>query len=218
MIMLDLAVMPRWLQWTFPLLTWRGPNRERSLYLTFDDGPTPGATEPVLDLLAEYKAQATFFCLGQSVRAAPHLLQRIADAGHTIGNHGFAHLNGWSTPTANYLADVEGGQAELIAAHGIKTSLFRPPYGRIGIAQWMRLRADYQCVLWEVNSQDYRQDLPTPFLIDQTLSNTRCGSILLFHDSERAIARTLPILKAVLDHFSSSGYVFQSLKNAASSD
>ncbi|MFQ5335707.1 MAG: polysaccharide deacetylase family protein, partial [Flavobacteriales bacterium] len=65
---------------------WRIKTEKKELYLTFDDGPTPGITELVLDILHHYNAKATFFCLGKNADAAPALFQQIRDEQHTVGN------------------------------------------------------------------------------------------------------------------------------------
>src|SRR5690348_4566418 len=76
------------------------------LYLTFDDGPHPTATAFVLDVLKEYNAQATFFCIGKNVKENPELYKRILSEGHRVGNHTFNHLNGWKTPDKIYIDDI----------------------------------------------------------------------------------------------------------------
>lgn len=71
------------------------------VYLTFDDGPTPGITEWVLDTLDRYDAKATFFCLGRNVERHPELLQEILRRGHKAGNHTYSHIKGWKQTTTN---------------------------------------------------------------------------------------------------------------------
>ena len=172
--MLDLAYMPRWLQWTLPLLQWRGPrSAEKRLYLTFDDGPTPGVTEPILEILQGYEARATFFCLGQSIESSPDLLRRIVSEGHVVGNHGMRHLNGWACSTSQYIEDVLEGNESIERTLGMKPHLFRPPYGRCTWSQWWRLRGRYRFVMWDINSQDYRQDLTTDVLRQQMKQRIR---------------------------------------------
>ena len=84
-----------WLRWLFPRATWRMDHNERSVYLTFDDGPIPEATPFILQTLARYGIRATFFMVGDNVRKYPHLYQQIVDAGHQVGNHTFHHLGGF---------------------------------------------------------------------------------------------------------------------------
>src|SRR2546429_810680 len=69
----------------------RGPTRERVAYLTFDDGPNPGATEPILETLAASDVPAAFFLVGEHVRRFPKVARRVAAAGHEVGNHTLRH-------------------------------------------------------------------------------------------------------------------------------
>src|SRR5665647_1241948 len=78
-------------------VTWRIPQDEKTVYLTFDDGPVPIYTPWVLDILDFYAIKATFFCVGDNVRKHEDILENIIDRGHTIGSHTFNHINGWYT-------------------------------------------------------------------------------------------------------------------------
>ena len=89
-----------------PDMTWEMADRS-SVYLTFDDGPTPGITEWILKTLAGYGVRATFFCLGKNVEQHPDLYRAIADAGHKVGNHSYSHIKGWGMATGQYVADVD---------------------------------------------------------------------------------------------------------------
>jgi peptidoglycan/xylan/chitin deacetylase (PgdA/CDA1 family) len=100
------AHIPKWLQGLLPGLVWRVRTKEKELYLTFDDGPTPEITEWTLDLLKKYGAKATFFCLGRNCVAYPLLFQKITAAGHRIGNHSFDHKKGWKTSTHHYVQNI----------------------------------------------------------------------------------------------------------------
>ena len=95
------------------------------VYLTFDDGPTPGVTEMILEQLAKYGAKATFFCLGKNAEMHPELFQRIVAEGHRIGNHTYSHQKGWRMSLEGYLEDVE------FANNLLHTDLFRPPTVRL---------------------------------------------------------------------------------------
>jgi len=106
-------------------LIWDFKSVDKSIYLTFDDGPTPGITEKVLTILDEFNAKATFFCLGKNVKDNPDIFQKIITQGHSVGNHTFNHFNGWKTNEDEYLLNIK--KAEKY----ISSNLFRPPYGRI---------------------------------------------------------------------------------------
>ena len=78
-----------------PNRIWNKSRAEKKIYLTFDDGPNEMATPFVLNILEEYNAKATFFCIGKNVVQYPSLYEQIIDQGHSIGNHTQNHLNGF---------------------------------------------------------------------------------------------------------------------------
>ena len=114
------AHIPKWIQGLFPGLVWRVQTKQKELYLTFDDGPTPEITEWTLDLLKKYGAKATFFCLGRNCVAHPLLFQKITAAGHRIGNHSFDHKKGWKTSTHHYVQNILKARRNLQRKRGRK--------------------------------------------------------------------------------------------------
>ena len=131
---------PNFIRRIFPSLIWTMPETDR-VYLTFDDGPTPGVTEWIVDQLARYDAKATFFCLGKNAEQHPHLFRMLVDGGHRIGNHTYSHQKGWRMSLERYLEDVDFANGLL------QTDLFRPPYGRIKPSQAHRLSERYHIVM-----------------------------------------------------------------------
>lgn len=200
---------PFFLPWLYPGLTWRMPSEEKTLYLTFDDGPVHGPTEFVLDQLARVSAKATFFCIGDNVRKHPDVFDRILSEGHAVGNHTFHHLSGWKTPVEEYVANVRQCD-EVLGAGGKNPPLFRPPYGRITRPQVSRLR-DHRIVMWDVLTNDYAKALSPEACLRGSLAATRNGSIVVFHDSLKAEKNMTYVLPRYLDHFRSQGYSFRSL-------
>src|SRR6187402_1799330 len=97
----------RFIKMLFPKYIWEMPNREKKVYLTFDDGPTPEITEWTLAQLRQYNAKATFFCIGANIEKHPDIFNNVIAEGHSIGNHTFNHLNGWKTQTQNYLENTK---------------------------------------------------------------------------------------------------------------
>jgi len=91
-------------------LTWEKQTEEKILYLSFDDGPHPVATEFVLNCLKQYNAKATFFCIGRNVAERTQLYQRILEEGHKVGNHTYDHLNGWKTSNKKYFENISEAQ------------------------------------------------------------------------------------------------------------
>ena len=201
---------PWWLKKLYSRRVWEFPSREKILYLSFDDGPHPEITPFVLDELKKYKARATFFCIGKNVQAYPQVYKRILTEGHRVGNHSYDHLNGWKTSDKNYIANI--GKAALY----IDSDLFRPPYGRITAWQakcLMESPAKYKIIMWEVLSADFDQRLSPDKCARNVTRNAGSGSIVVFHDSEKAFSRLREALPVVLGHFAKLGYRFESIKS-----
>lgn len=196
--------MPSWMSWVYPQALFRGP--EKGLYLTFDDGPHPVHTPWVLDQLKKWEAKATFFCLGRHVRAYPEVYDRILREGHRIGNHTHHHLNGWRTGTIDYIEDIR------LAQEWIASEYFRPPYGRITPRQARLIRPmGLRLVLWDIISGDFDQNLKAEICAQRVISKARTGSIVVFHDSEKAWERLKHSLPAVLSYFSKRNWCFHAL-------
>lgn len=201
-----LVKTPRVIQRLFPNFHWCVPaTDEPTLYLTFDDGPTPRVTPWVLEQLAAYDAKATFFCVGNNVRRHPDLLAQTRAAGHVVGNHTMRHPDGWKTDNVPYFHDVRHGAMTL------KTNLFRPPYGRLKPAQAQFLSRHYEIVMWDVLSGDFDHDLTAEACYQNVVRNAHPGSIVVFHDSLKAEDTLRDILPRLLAHYAAAGYRFAAL-------
>lgn len=203
-----LVKTPWWLRQLYPAWTWRIRDGEKTLYLTFDDGPHETATPFVLDQLKQYGARATFFCIGKNVAAYPEIYQRILAKGHAVGNHTQNHANGWKVTDQAYVKEVQEA-AELIGSN-----LFRPPYGRLKRSQHKKLLVQnprLQTIMWDVLSGDFDTDLTPEACLGYVLYHSKPGSIVVFHDSTKAWSRMQYALPRVLAHFSKAGYRFAAL-------
>ena len=201
--------VPFFLPLLYPQLTWKMNPAEQELYLTFDDGPVPGPTELVLDILAQNGIQSTFFCTGDNIRKHPDIFLRIVAEGHVIGNHTVNHLNGWKTATGKYIENVKAFDviaSEAGCQHPV--TLFRPPYGRITRKQIDLLR-DYSIVMWDVLSQDYDHRLSPEKCLRRTLAACRPGSIVVFHDSYKSQKNMGFVLPKLIDHLGGMGHTFK---------
>ncbi len=162
------------------------------MYLTFDDGPHEAATPFVLDVLKQHDAKGSFFCIGKNVVAHPELYRRIREEGHAVGNHTYNHLNGWKTENDAYLEDVAK------AAAVIDSGLFRPPYGRISRYQARHLSQamdrEAKLVMWSVLSGDFDPRISGEQCLRNVLRNVKPGSVVVFHDS----AKAMPLLEYTL--------------------
>ena len=207
--MFYLVRTPWWVKKIYSGLIWRMPVKEKVLYLSFDDGPHPEVTPFVLDELKKYNARATFFCIGKNVKEYPQIYRRVLMEGHRVGNHTQNHLNGWKVADKKYIGNIRD------AAQLIDSDLFRPPYGRISLFQSKLLRAapfHYKIVMWEVLSGDFDRDIDAATCARNVIRCARAGSIIVFHDSEKAYDRVSGALPVVLQHFSEKGYRFEVIK------
>ena len=202
---------PGWLKRIYDSYVWSIPSNEKVLYLTFDDGPHPEATPFVLKQLKQFNALATFFCIGKNVVTYPGIYQQILDEGHVTGNRTHNHFNGWKTKNDIYLKDVS------LAARVINSNLFRPPYGRITSFQAKNLKAAMQgqepkVIMWDVLSADFDIDCTPQQCLANVVFASGPGSIVIFHDSEKAFPNLQYALPEMLKYFSEKGYSFKSLK------
>lgn len=191
-----------WLKWYYPGALFRLRGKGRRIVLTFDDGPQPGVTDRVLDILKEEQVKALFFCLGRQVEAHPALFQRIIEEGHAVGNHSFSHFNGLTKPDDLYLSDVAK------AGEWISSPFFRPPYGKMKRSQHRQLRKRYRVVLWDVLAMDYEPNRSPDACVETVLRYSRPGSIIVFHDSLKASKRVLPSLQPAIQGLKSKGFEF----------
>ena len=186
----------------FPGLIWNIPNNENKVFLTFDDGPDPEVTPWVLDVLNQYKAKATFFCLGKNVERHTDIFQRIKNEGHAVGNHSYSHLDGWRTKNKGYFEDIES------ADKLIQSNLFRPPYVRIRPSQIKVLKEKYRIIMWDVMSGDYSEKINGEKSAGNVLKWSRPGSIIVFHDIQQVFRNLNRALPQILDGFRKRGLNF----------
>ncbi|TQI71999.1 peptidoglycan/xylan/chitin deacetylase (PgdA/CDA1 family) [Gramella sp. Hel_I_59] len=191
-----------------------------AIYLTFDDGPIPEITPWVLNLLEQYSAKATFFCIGENVQKYPEIFRSILEKGHCVGNHTYNHLNGWKTSKAVYIENTEKTQQVFTANKFFpETKFFRPPYGKILNAQARELvEQDYKIVMWDVISGDYDHSISAEKCYRNVINNAVAGSTIVFHDSEKAFKNLREVLPRVMRYYAEKGFTFKSLTDAPLKD
>lgn len=205
---LYLTTTPWWLRLFFPGCVWDVKTNEKEVYLTFDDGPHPTITPFVLAALEKYHAKASFFCIGDNVRRFAATYQEVINAGHTTGNHTMHHLNGWKHNDTVYLNDIDE------AATYIHSVFFRPPYGRIKHSQIKKIKdrnTATQIIMWSVVAGDWDAGISPEKCFARLKQKVRPGSIIVFHDSEKAKERLQYCLPKLLEYLSAAGYSFKAL-------
>jgi len=201
---------PRFLKMVFPAgLVWKMPlTPEPTVYITFDDGPHPVATPFIIQEFEKYGARGTFFCLGKNVLLYPDIYNQLIEKGHRVANHTHDHLNAYHTADDAYIENIK------TAAQHIDSNLFRPPYGRIRRSQVKKLRQVYptwKICMWDVLSGDFDTRITAQKCMENVLKNIEPGSIVLFHDSEKAWPRMSYALPKVLEHCRKKGWEMKAL-------
>jgi len=220
----------------FSYYVWEIFDTQKKVYLTFDDGPTPTITQWVLSELKKYNAKATFFCIGDNIEKHASIFKQILSENHAIGNHTYNHLNGWKTNTKTYIdnfhlcentirnaqlnsfdiALLEDNYYHKPIMNNSKTEdemqqtqkLFRPPYGKIKPSQTAAIRSlGYKIIMWDVLSADFDNTISKEKCLENVLKNVKSGSIIIFHDSEKAFSNLEYALPKTLEFLHKKGFL-----------
>ncbi len=187
-------------------LIWSRSTKHKRIYLSFDDGPHPTITNFVLDTLRENGIKATFFCIGDNVLKYPETFERIVKEQHSIGNHTHNHLNGWKTDNIQYYKNI------LQAAKHIPSKLFRPPYGKIKPTQAnYLLKRGWRIIMWNSLSADFDSSIDGVNCFNNVKSTMKNGSIVVFHDSEKAFDRLKIALPLLIEYCREQHYEIRAL-------
>ena len=182
----------------------KGNSSSREIAITFDDGPLPGKTEKILDILKAHQVPAAFFCIGHRVDENPALLGRIHAEGHLIGNHSYWHSRTFDIQTPNKIASELQKTDEAIGKTiGVIPKFFRPPYGVTNpmVASAVKKR-NYTIIGWSIRSFDTVIKDGSK-LMKAITSSLEGGSVILLHDYPDV---TLQILPGLLEHISKLGF------------
>ena len=215
--MIDLVYLvgtrfPRSVSWLYRDIQWHIPTRAKTVYFTFDDGPTPEGTSQLLDILARYEAKATFFLLGKRVERDAGLVRALAEAGNTIGNHTYSHPNAWRISETMLLNELERttGLLEDITQEPVRW--MRPPYGYFTRAMraWCQLRRQ-RLTMWDVGSGDFLAGVTRQQIEQRTLKGIRPGSIVVLHDNPKTTQHTPAAFANILARLRDDGWHFAAL-------
>jgi peptidoglycan/xylan/chitin deacetylase (PgdA/CDA1 family) len=192
----------------YPAGAFRGVKRaDRVVALSYDDGPSPANTPELLEILATKQAHATFFVVGSRVERHPELVERIAAAGHELGNHSFSHKNPLELDDDELRDELERG-ADAITQAGGHASLFRPPFGkRPRAAARLCAALGFVTVLWSIDSGDTRS-VSSRRIAREVIQHVQPGDIVLMHDGGARRQQTLDATRQILDELTDRGYRF----------
>lgn len=190
----------------FPEAIWRiKKNRQKVVFLTFDDGPIPEVTPWVLDTLDHYGIKATFFMVGDNVARNPGLYEEVKRRGHSVGNHTMHHLQGMKVTTYRYMHDITE------ANDLIDSPLFRPPHGLLRWKQARAIKDRYNIVMYDLVTRDYSKKLTPDKVFNNVKKYARNGSIIVFHDSLKAEKNMKAVLPKAIEWLKSRGYSFEAI-------
>lgn len=184
---------------------------QKVLYFTFDDGPSERYTAKILDILHQENVPATFFVLGFRSEQFPHLVRRMTDEGHEIGNHGFYHERIIGKPDEWVRSDVFRADEVIRKASGVNPVFYRPPGGVIDQREISVIRkTGHPVILWTVDSQDWNTT-SVKEIVKNVVSNIQPGAIVLFHDGVSNSRYTVEALPTIIHKCRTQGFAFKVL-------
>ena len=189
------------------------PVKQKVVALTFDDGPNPPYTDEIVDYLYAQHVPATFFVVGRAVAQHPATVRKEVDDGDAVGNHSWDHAHLVLERRAHIAREISMTDAAILHATGVKTRLFRPPFGArdyavISVARHM----GYQVIMWSVPLPKDWQSPPPAVIRDRVMPFVRDGSIIVLHDGNRGMpgdrSHTVAATKLIVQALRAQGYRF----------
>ncbi|MFF0738076.1 bifunctional polysaccharide deacetylase/glycosyltransferase family 2 protein [Streptomyces chartreusis] len=210
-----------------PILTFRGGQAttvsvpDKTIALTFDDGPNPTWTPQVLAILKKYDIPATFFVVGSMVSRYPSIVADMVDAGNEVGIHTFTHVDLSYQSDARVNREMQQTQLALAGAAGITTTLFRAPYSSetdaIDNYSWpvyKKLGEDgYTSVFVDTDSDDWKRPGVSKIVKWATPDDGE-GASVLFHDAGGERSQTIEALPKYIEKMRAKGYTFTTISGA----
>jgi peptidoglycan-N-acetylglucosamine deacetylase len=196
-------------------MIYKAHTNKKVIALSFDDGPDNRFTPLILDVLKKYDVNATFFLLGTRVHSYPDITQRIYSEGHAIGNHTYWHPILTNTGVQNMISEIEKNEKEIMSIIGIKSDLFRAPYGALDQHLVEQLeKMGYRGVGWSVDSEDWRS-LTSEEVKQNVLNAIHPGAIVLMHSAghwTQDLTGTVNALNELIPYLKKEGYIFVTIQ------
>ena len=188
---------------------------DKFVALTFDDGPWPGQTDKILDVLKQQNVKATFFMLGSQARSSPALARRVAAEGHVVGSHSFSHAELTKLKPAEARDEISRGINAVAAAAGTRPVWFRPPYGAVNADVRREARGlNVKTMLWDIDTLDWTRP-GTHMLYRNAVRSTKSGQVVLMHDGGGNRDQTIKALPIIIDDLRRRGFIFVTLDELA---
>ena len=191
-----------------------GDRARPRIALTFDDGPHPVHTAPLLDALAELGVPATFFVVGRDVDANPALVARMVRDGHELGNHTYRHRYLPLARSRSVEHELRATDRAIVRAAGVTPQVARPPWGGRSprnVRVFRRLRK--RVVLWDVNSFDWKGK-PADEVVRRVLARVRAGSIILMHEARDGGETTIEAVRLLVPALRARGFELVTVSRA----
>jgi peptidoglycan/xylan/chitin deacetylase (PgdA/CDA1 family) len=186
------------------------PNLKR-VALTFDDGPDNYYTPRILNILKAKGVHATFFIVGKQAKDYPGMVKRIMAEGNAIGNHSWDHPKLWTLSKQQVTQEIVSTQNEIQQITGQRTTLFRPPYGRVTPTEVTQIHnLGYRVIDWSVDTLDWA-GTPSPTILQYVKREVSPGGIILEHclaGHPGELNGTIQALPQIIDHLKAQGYEF----------
>ncbi|GAB6158849.1 hypothetical protein JCM39194_20490 [Desulfotomaculum varum] len=185
---------------------YRKDTGDKIVALTFDDGPDPRYTVPMLDTLKRYHTPATFFMVGNNVKAHPDIAKRIVAEGHEVGNHTMTHPNLTDLSPDEAYIELATAQQTIIGVTGIAPVFFRSPKGlTTGYVEQAAASLGMQEILWSVTIENRSATTPQE-MAQRVLNKVKPGYIILLHDGRLDRSKTVEALPLLLKGLQEKGY------------
>ena len=186
---------------------------QKIVALTFDDGPTPQATDQILATLSEMNVRATFFVTGAELEQNLEQGKKIVVAGHELGNHSYSHVRMFFVTPSFVKQEVESTD-KLIREAGYQGDIhFRPPYGKKLFAlPYYLWRHGRKSITWDVEPDSYPEiAADANKIVEHVLANTRPGSIIILHVMYPNRRESMKSVKMIVEGLRTEGYEFKTV-------
>lgn len=193
-------------------MIYKAETNEKVIAFTFDDAPDEIYTPQILDVLKKHDVKATFFLLGARVKKYPHIVKRIYNEGHIIGNHTYWHPELTKTGVANMVWEINENEKAIKSVLGFNTNLFRAPYGALNEEMVRKLKEmGYQGIGWSIDSEDWK-GITKGEIKANILEHVHPGSIVLMHAAGN-VSGTPDALEELITYLKKNGYYFVTVED-----